>query len=352
MYKLHVTNFDKVPLTLSELQVFGDTDTAQGLESVSGDALAPMMVNVGSSAYAKETQTINPGARAVVFLWIALKLDTPIPHQLKHRMVFVSRDTGTATTRATLEDFRVDVSDGVAPVLGSPFRGGVWVAGDGPENDSGHRRSLLAIGGHAHAPERFASDWVKVGPNGDSHRGTARNEDYWAYGEPILAVADGEVTQLLDGIADNTPHELPQPVTLDNILGNHVILRIAPNLYVTYAYLQKGSIQVAPHQHVRCGTVIARLGNSGQATAPHLHLQVTDGNSGLEAEGVPFVFDRFTDFGPGATYEVNHHPRFLANIPFPGKTKSSTSRPHYRNGTALEMMKAFSTNRCRTPCPS
>jgi murein DD-endopeptidase MepM/ murein hydrolase activator NlpD len=132
----------------------------------------------------------------------------------------------------------------------------------------------------------------------------------------------------------NTPHELPQPVTLDNILGNHVILRIAPNLYVTYAHLQKGSIQVAPHQHVRCGTVIARLGNSGQATAPHLHLQVTDGNSGLEAEGVPFVFDQFTDFGPGATYEVNHHPSIPRKHSLPGKDEviDFTSALQKRNG--------------------
>jgi murein DD-endopeptidase len=311
VYELHITSFEKVPLTLSQMEIFGDTDEAQVLESVSRGALAPMMINVGANTSTNETRRIEPGTRAVVFVWIALKRDTPIPRRLRHRLVFISgdaqqRESAQATT--TLEDFSVEVSHGVVPVLSSPFRDGVWLAGDGPANDSGHRRSLLAIDGHVHAPERFASDWVKVGPNGDSHQGTARNEDYWAYGEPILAVADGEVTQVAEGIEDNTPHQLPQQVTLDNILCNYIILRIAPNRYVTYAHLQKGSITVTLRQHVRRGTVIARLGNSGQATAPHLHLQVTDGNSALEAEGVPFVFDQFTDFGPGETYEVNKHP--------------------------------------------
>jgi murein DD-endopeptidase len=321
-YELHITSFDKAPLTLSQMDIFGDTDETQALESVLGDALAPMMINVGANPSTNETRRIEPGMRVVVFVWIALRRDTPIPRRLRHRLVFISGDAQqgeSAKVTTTLEDFPVEVSHGDVPVLSSPFRDGVWLAGDGPANDSGHRRSLLAIDGHVHAPERFASDWVKVGPNGDSHQGTARNEDYWAYGEPILAVADGEVTQVADGIEDNTPHRVPQQVTLDNILGNYIILRIAPNRYVTYAHLQKGSITVTLRQHVRRGTVIARLGNSGQATAPHLHLQVTDGNSALEAEGVPFVFDQFIDFGPGETYQVNKHLSILRKQALSGK---------------------------------
>ena len=64
------------------------------------------------------------------------------------------------------------------PILSPPFNGGIWLAGDGPVNDSNHRRSILAVDGHIYSPERFASDWVKVGPNGDSrHEGTSKNEN-------------------------------------------------------------------------------------------------------------------------------------------------------------------------------
>lgn len=322
VYELHITNFDKVPLTLSQLEVFGDPDGAPSLESVSDDALAPMVLNLGANASAGQARRIEPGVRAVLLIWIALKPDAATPHRLTHRLVFVSGDAQQAESAqpaAKLENFPIEVSDGVVPVLGSPFRDGVWVAGDGPANNSDHRRALLAIDGQVHAPERFASDWVKVGPNGDSHQALARNEDYWAYGQDVLAVSDGEVTQVVDGIEDNTPHQLPRLVTLDNILGNYIVLHIAPNRYVTYAHLQKGSIMVAPQQHVRRGTAIARLGNSGQATAPHLHLQVTDGSSPLQAEGVPFVFDQFTDFGPGETFEANTHPSIPRKHALPGK---------------------------------
>jgi murein DD-endopeptidase MepM/ murein hydrolase activator NlpD len=177
----------------------------------------------------------------------------------------------------------------------------------------------MAINGRVYDAQRFAIDWVKVGPNGDSHHdGTASNENYWGYGEAVYAVADGEVTQVTDGIPENTPKVLPKQVTLDTISGNCVILQIAANRYVTYAHLQNGSIKVALHERVKRGAVIGRLGNTGQATAPHLHFQVTDGNSVLQSEGVPFVFARFTDLGPGSAYELDKHSSTPRRDSIPG----------------------------------
>ena len=309
-YELHVTNFDTLPLTLKRLQVFANAESEDPVSDLGEDKLAAAMIRVGSSTSAangaKDVRIIEPGARAVVFLWIELGWkDTP-PSSLRHRMIFSpGADEGTADT--TLENFQVAVRRESLPVLSPPFRGGIWLAGDGPANNTGHRRSIFAIDGHLYSPERFAIDWIKVGANGDSHHeGTARNEYWWGYGEPILAVADGEVTEVVDGIADNTPRKLP-PVTLDNIAGNHVTLQIAPNRYVTYAHLQNGSVKVRVHEKVHRGAVLALLGNSGNSTGAHLHLQVTEGNSVLQSQGIPFVFSSFTYLGPGSDYEVDKH---------------------------------------------
>jgi hypothetical protein len=88
--------------------------------------------------------------------------------------------------------------------------------------------------------QRFAIAWVKVGLNGNSHHdGTTRNENCWGYGEPIHAVADGEVTKVVDGIPENTPRVLPKTVRLDNIAGNYVTVRIAANRYATLRALTK-----------------------------------------------------------------------------------------------------------------
>jgi len=42
---------------------------------------------------------------------------------------------------------------------------------------------------------------------------------------------------------------------------------------------------------------MARLGNSGNSDAPHLHFQVVNGNSPLASEGVPYEFETFTQTG-------------------------------------------------------
>jgi murein DD-endopeptidase len=310
VYELHITNFDSVPLKLTRIEVFGNEPNGTAIRTLTESSLAAAMTLVGSRTgdpnASKDTQRIEPGGRGVVFLWVELPLDQKPPATLRHKMVFAAgADGGTAA--ATLEDFPVPVSRDSAPTLSPPFNGGTWVAGDGPANNSPHRRSIFAIDGHIYSPERFAIDWVKVGPNGDSHHdGTKTNENWWGFGEPVLAVADGEITEVVDGIADNTPRSSP-PVTLDNIAGNHVILQISPTRFVTYAHLQNGSIKVRLHDKVLRGAVVALLGNSGNTTGAHLHFQVTDGNSVLQSEGVPFTFSSFNYLGPGADYEIDKH---------------------------------------------
>jgi murein DD-endopeptidase len=323
-YELHITNFDMVPLTLKRLEIFAGSEPGPPLKIIAGDALPAIMVEAGSMGGAKDSQIIGPAKRVVVFLWIALGLEQRLPGSLRHRMVFAAgvpaEGKAEATKETTLEDFSIPVKLDAPQLLYPPFEGGVWLAGDGPGNDTNHRRSMIAIDGQVHDAQRFAIDWVKVGSNGDSHHdGTTGNENWWGYGEPILAVADGEVTQVLDGIPENTPRVLPKEVTLDNIVGNYVILAIAHNRFVTYAHLQTGSIKVRLHDRVTCGTMIGRLGNSGQATAPHLHLHVTDGNSALQSEGVPFIFSRFTDLGPGSAYELDKHASIPRTDSIPGQ---------------------------------
>lgn len=325
VYELHVTNFDMVPLTLKRVEIFANEESSQPLVAVEDEKLSAAMVRVGeammsssgSSGAAQDTRTIDPGGRNVVFVWLELPVNRAVPSSLKHRMNFSSTPTGADKPRdVTLQDFQVAVSHDSVPVLGPPFRGGTWLAGDGPANDSDHRRSIFAIDGHIYSPERFAIDWDKIGPNEDiRHDGTTENQNWWGWGEPVLAVADGEITEVVDEFPDNTPRFLP-PVTLDNIAGNHIILQIGQNRFVTYAHLQRGSIKARTGSHVHRGEVLALLGNSGNTTGAHLHLQVTDRNSVLEAQGVPFLLADFTYLGPGSDYpEKQISQPWLNSIP-------------------------------------
>lgn len=312
VYELHITNFDTVPLTLKRLEIFANEENTEPLFTLEGEKLSAAMVRVGaammmsssgSMGTSQDTRTIDAGGRNVLFVWLQLPANREALSSVKNRMNFSSTPSGAdKPTETVLQDFQVSVSHDSVPVLSAPFTGGTWLAGDGPMNSSNHRRSIFAIDGHIYSPERFAIDWVKVGPNEDSlHDGTTKNDNWWGWGEPILAVADGEITEVVDEFPDNTPRVLP-PVTLDNIAGNHIILQIAQNRFVTYAHLQRGSIKVRTGSYVHRGDVLALLGNSGNTTGAHLHLQVTDRNSVLQAQGVPFLLAEFTYLGPGSDY--------------------------------------------------
>lgn len=254
---------------------------------------------------------IAVGGRAVVFVWIALPRSTRVPLRLRHRLAFepVAADT---TPRSPDKSAPISVIDSLdVPVLSSsPLvlrppvpGGGTWLAGYGASNSSEHRRTLVPLDGSVRISQRFAIDWVMVGKNGNTwHDDRTKNENYWDFGQPVRAVAGGVVTAVVDSIADNVPHTLPAP-TIATLAGNHVITRIAPGVFVMFAHLKRGSVRVRRGQTVHPGEILGNLGNSGQSTAPHLHFQVMDASSPLGAEGIPFVFDRFSFLALGQDYD-------------------------------------------------
>ena len=114
------------------------------------------------------------------------------------------------------------------------------------------------------------------------------------------------------------------PITLETVGGNHVILELAPGVYAFYAHLQPGSIRVKLGDTVNRGDPVGLLGNSGNSTAPHLHFHLTDGNSLLGAEGIPFEFDRFELLG------TSRASRASGSRPSPRSRRAGRSRSRMR----------------------
>jgi hypothetical protein len=243
-----------------------------------------------------ERTKLASGARAVVFLWVPLKESTP--SSLLNR-VTIEVGTGDSARTQTLEGRPVPVSPEAAPI-GPPLRAGPWLTANGPAADVGHRRALIPIEGTPSIAQRFAIDYVKVG---DDHRtftgDRLKNENYHAYGTEALAVADGIVVATKDGIPENIPGPTSRavPITLETVGGNHVILDIGGGRFAFYAHLQPGSLRVRTGERVRKGTVVGLVGNSGNSTEPHLHFHISDGNSPLGSEGIPYGQDSFEVVG-------------------------------------------------------
>jgi hypothetical protein len=161
---------------------------------------------------------------------------------------------------------------------------------------SPHRGAMVAVGGRLLAAERYAIDWIQSDDEGrivlpdDS----TRLEDFPAYGEPILSVADGEVVKVVEGMSDVKPGVLDPNNTLKEAGGNHVIVDIGGGRYTFYAHLQPDSIEVEEGERVTRGQQLARVGNSGNTTAPHLHFHMMDAPLEFGADhNLPYVFDAF-----------------------------------------------------------
>ncbi|MGH9744624.1 MAG: M23 family metallopeptidase, partial [Candidatus Acidiferrales bacterium] len=179
-------------------------------------------------------------------------------------------------------------------------------------NTSQHRRAFIPINGRACISQRFAIDWVQENADGKTYQGDSTdNKNYRAYGAEIHAVADGVVTQTKDGIPQNIPNQPPVvPITLETVGGNHVIMEIGDGLYAFYAHMQPGSVRVKVGDKVRRGQVLGLLGNSGNSSEPHLHFHISNANSELIAEGLPYAFTSYEMEGKGDSWKPSdaHEP--------------------------------------------
>jgi murein DD-endopeptidase MepM/ murein hydrolase activator NlpD len=172
---------------------------------------------------------------------------------------------------------------------------------------------LWVVDGVAQISRRYAFDWKKYDAQGKSWSGDQRDvHAYYAYGQKVVAVADGTVVAAIDGYPDNIPRtpagfEAAVPVTLESIAGNRVVIDLGGGQYAYYAHLQPGSVRVKAGQRVRRGLPLARVGSSGDAREPHLHFQVNDRPDVLASEGLPQLFDRYrTRNGDGAWVTRTH----------------------------------------------
>jgi hypothetical protein len=298
-YELLLTNVGARDLGLTGLEVLDGEGRL--LRRVAADDLPAALTRFGGRD-TTNPRVIGAGKSAVLFLWVDLPAGAP-PSGIRHRLLTARADSMDVIAPDTLLTDPVEL---LAPavLVAAPLRGGPWVAGNGPGNVSGHRRTRIPLGGTARIAQRFATDWLKYGPDGRAWKGDSTvNANWYGHGEPLLAVADGQVVAIKDGIPENVPlaSERAVPITLETVGGNHVIVDIGGGRYAFYAHMIPGSLTVKVGDKVKRGQVLGKLGNSGNSDAPHLHFHVGDAPTPLGSEGIPFVLERFEQAGKRAS---------------------------------------------------
>ena len=73
------------------------------------------------------------------------------------------------------------------------------------------------------------------------------------------------------------------------LAGNHVMIRCDGGV-VVLCHLQRGSLAVTVGEQVRTGQLVARCGNSGNSSEPHVHVQAIDRLPVEAAQAVPMTF--------------------------------------------------------------
>jgi murein DD-endopeptidase MepM/ murein hydrolase activator NlpD len=302
VYELHITNYAPWPVDIMRLDVLGAAE--KPMISYDPQALSKMVVPaenimVPSVDTLANARSIEVGHSAVVFVEVGLDSGMQAPPKLGHRFSFSYLTRNGNRSFKTLLGPAVSLVSTPLPVLQAPLRGNNWVAFNSFSSHS-HRRSFNPVDGRMRIAERYAIDWMSLGPDGrEFHNDTKSNTNFYCYGADVLAVANARVSALVDSFSDNEGSSArgDRAITLDNIVGNYLILDLGHGRFALYAHLQKGSMNVRLGDTVKAGQVLALLGNSGNSDAPHLHFQMMDTNSPMGAEGLPYAFEGFTQIG-------------------------------------------------------
>jgi Peptidase family M23 len=218
-----------------------------------------------------------------------------------HRIVYALKpDSELAPMIGSLEVDAPEVAINRQPaiVIRPPLKGKGWLAASACCKPNVHRDERIAIDGvRIETGETFAVDWAKV-KNDRLFDGDGKKvEQFYGFGEDVLAVADGTVVSVHKGMPDQTPFVFMVPKSKSDYGGNNVMLEVRPNVFAWCAHLRQGSIRVKVGDTVNAGEVIAKLGNTGPSEGPHLHLSLLDKPDPFAGRSLPFVFDTVTLVG-------------------------------------------------------
>lgn len=164
------------------------------------------------------------------------------------------------------------------------------------------------------AASEFGVDFLKLGHNGELYTNNGNKaEDYFAYGEKVMAASDGKVVAAkgdrvqdwsrFNPTGDETETQFQQRQLKqiyeamdaglsDWAAGNHIIIEHPGGEYSAYLHLKENSLRVRVGETVTRDQHIADVGNSGDSFGAHLHFQIMDRPDLARGRSLPFIFNK------------------------------------------------------------
>jgi len=194
-----------------------------------------------------------------------------------------------------------------------PFDGRWFVMAGGDTRNVNH-----------HMVERsqwFGIDFMKTG--GVTNRSIVKSDgktldDYYSWGQPVLAPVAGVVRKVHDGDPDN-------PIgTRDkrNAFGNYVVIEAGPREFVYLAHFQKGTVVVKEGEKVQAGQLLGNCGNSGNTDGPHIHMHVQNQLAPYSGAGQNIAFKGIVVLLSGKQFDDVEWPLIQGLFVWQGKDGS------------------------------
>ncbi len=195
-----------------------------------------------------------------------------------------------------------------------PFSGNWIVVNGGTQKTFSHSWNIPT--------QRYAYDFLILDENGKSYQGDQTEAvNYYCYGKTILAPADGKVVEVGSDAPNSSIFRNGQvDCAARDMRGNYILICHAKAEYSLLAHLQPGSICVKTGDCVKRGQSIARCGNSGNSSEPHLHFHLQDGSSFFYSAGLPIRFEdlvvnrasNYSDYDPRSVPDIIRSEKYIA----------------------------------------
>jgi len=297
-YELHITNFGLDSLFIKSIKVFTD-DSEVPFKTYSGEHLDKSISRIKVPTSTRNDTIIHIGQRAILHAMLSFTSDR-VPKKLSHQVEysFVNNKQKTIMTKGgTISINQQDK----ALVISAPVGEGIWRNSNGVEDGfRGHRNGAIRpLNGIPYQKQKYAIDFIRYNEKGEAYQGkTSDNRSWFGYDSDVLAVADARVAEVLDNVPECQPFipDEERLAKITNLSGNYIILNIGNSIYAFYGHLKPGSILVKKGDQVKKGQLIAKLGNSGNSTAPHLHFAINR-HTPIRGEAIPYVFESYEYLG-------------------------------------------------------
>ncbi len=141
--------------------------------------------------------------------------------------------------------------------------------------------------------QKYAIDILKLNPLGFRCNSlfTSHLNNYNIFGTTVHSPCDGQIIRLV-----NDHQDLPPAIAdLDHPAGNYLGIQIGDsNQIVVLAHLMANTFLVKEGDVVTRGQPLAKVGNSGNTSEPHLHMHIVESTTEdllFEETGIPMQFN-------------------------------------------------------------